>query len=265
MMILFYLFLLLQSIYASGMDQAKDSGIMSGLAANEASKGAFASENASSFANLNKWGISPNPHYQQTSDPKQLEEQASHKFRTDKTANLIQKSHQTREMVQVDLDHLEVDANGLLKNMGDANLTSEEGYEIKTCRTPGESYNRVCKRQRIIKLKITPEKREKQTYCPGHAKKERRGMSFHYSHWTEYCGGCDTKVVITQYKKVEVLREEWVGCEAEDKNHEEGLCELIDERPGPHNETRIIQGESVCRDYWETTRIYKCGVKVSTQ
>lgn len=265
MMILILLLLLLKPAFASNMDQAKDSGIMSGLVANEAGKGAFASENSSSFSNLNKWGISPNPHYQQTSDPKQLEEQASHTFRNDKTANLIQKSHQTREMVQIDLDHLEVDANGLLKNMGEANLTSEEGYEIKTCRTPGESYNRVCKRQRILELKITPEKRANQTYCPGHAKKERKGWSLHYSHWTEYCGGCATREIITQNKNVETIKEGWVGCEAEDKSHEEGLCELIDEHPGPRNETRIIQGESVPRDYWETTRIYKCGVKVSCQ
>lgn len=265
MTILIMLFLLIQPAFASSMDQAKDKGIMSGLSATEACKGAFASENSSGFANLNKWGISPNPNYQASSDPKQLEEQASHTFRTDKTANLIQQSHQTREMVQIDLDHLEVDANGLLKNMGDAQLGAEEGFEIKTCRTPGESYNRVCKRQRILELNIIPEIRSSQTYCPGHEKKERRGMSFHYSHWTEYCGGCATREVITQHKKVEVLREEWVGCEAEDKSHEEGLCELIDERPGLHNETRMIQGEPIIRDYWESTRIYKCGVKVSCQ
>jgi len=33
-------------------------------------------------------------------------------------------------------------------------------------------------------------------YCPGHEKKERKGMSFHYSHWIEYCGGCATREVI---------------------------------------------------------------------
>jgi len=33
-------------------------------------------------------------------------------------------------------------------------------------------------------------------YCPGHVKKERKGMSFHYSHWIEYCGGCATREVI---------------------------------------------------------------------
>ena len=74
-----------------------------------------------------------------------------------------------------------------------------------------------------------------------------------------------TGVSVTQKKEVKILKEEWVGCEAEDSTHEEGLCQLIDETPGPHNETRMIDGEPFTRDYWETTRTYRCGARVGNQ
>jgi len=258
MIALVILFLLASACCASGMDAAKDRGASAALSASQASKGVFASENASGFGSFKRWGMSVNPDYQQSTNPEEIKEQASHAFQCDEAAQLIKKSHQTRELVQIDLDHIQLEGDGLIKNMGDGHLEGEETYEIKTCRTPGESYVSTCKRQRVMELKVTPQLQQSQLYCPGHDKKKR--VRLHFKHWTEYCRGCAWRTVITKYKKVDILREEWVGCEVEDKNHEDGLCALVDERPGPHNQTRMIKGESITRDYWETTRVYRCGV-----
>lgn len=258
-MIVFILTLLMMQHSYASMDEARDRGVAAGISALEKGKGSFSRESSSGYANFKKWGISVNEKFKKTNNPKQLEKEASETFRSDKTALLIQKSHQTREMVQVDLDHLELDNEGLIKNMGDVSLEANSGFEIKTCRTLGESYNSVCKRQRIVKLRIVPETKTAVSYCPGHERKERQWHG-HFKHWTEYCGGCSTREVIVP-KKVKVTKEVWVGCEAEDKRHKKGLCELVDETLGPLNETRMIDGEEVTRNYWETTRLYKCGSK----
>ena len=264
MIILLLFFVFLQACYASSMDTARNQGTSAALSATEVGKGAFAKENSSAFSSLKSWGISVNPNYQQSANPQELEEQASHKFQADETAQLIKKGHQTRELVQIDLDHIQIDGDGLIKNMGDGNLDGDETYEVKTCRTPGETFTSTCKRQRIMEVMVTPQISGSQLYCPGHAKKERQWHG-HFKHWTDYCGGCAWRTVITQHKKVDILGEKWVGCEAEDKTHEEGLCELIEEVPGPYNQTHIFNGESITRDYWETTRVYKCGARVGNQ
>jgi len=262
MIIVALFFLTLQATYASGMDAARDRGVSAALSATEAGKGAFSAENASGFSSFKSWGISVNPDYQQSTNPQEIEEQASRTFNTDETAQLIKKGHQTRELVQIDLDHIHIDGDGLIKNMGDGHLDGEETYEIRTCRTPGETYTSTCKRQRIIEVKVIPEVRTSYRYCSG----------AHQAWWAHFsgscmgvCGGCASSSRVTQQKKVEVIKEEWVGCEAEDSTHEEGLCQLIDETPGPHNETRMIEGASLTRDYWETTRVYRCGARVESQ
>ncbi len=261
MIILLLFFVSLQACYASSMDTARNQGTSAALSATEAGKGAFAKENSSGFSSLKSWGVSINPDYQQSTNPQELEEQASRQFQTDETAQLIKKGHQTRELVQIDLDHIQIDGDGLIKNMGDGNLDGDETYEIKTCRTPGETFTSTCKRQRIMKVEVTPAVMGWLSSCPGH--KERKGWSLHYSHWT--CGGCVSTWGVTVSKVVKILSEGWVGCEAEDKTHEEGLCELIEEVPGPYNQTHIFNGESITRDYWETTRVYKCGARVGSQ
>ena len=263
MIIVAFFFLTLQACSASGMDAARDRGASAALSATEAGKGAFASENASGFSSFKSWGISVDPNYRQSTNPQEIEEQASRTFNTDETAQLIKKSHQTRELVQIDLDHIQVDGDGLIKSMGDGHLDGEESYEIKTCRTPGESYASTCKRQRILEVKVIPEISSSYRYCPGNHPCWGRG-GYTYSCYN-YSGGCVTGVSVTQKKEVKILKEEWVGCEAEDSTHEEGLCQLIDETPGPHNETRMIDGEPFTRDYWETTRTYRCGARVGNQ
>jgi hypothetical protein len=262
MIIIFLFFIALQACFASGMDAARDSGVSAALSATEAGKGAFSAENASGFSSLKSWGISVNPDYQQSTNPQEIEEQASRTFNTDETAQLIKKSHQTRELVQIDLDHIQIDGDGLIKNMGDGHLDGEETYEIRTCRTPGENYTAVCKRQRLFEVKVTPSTLAHVRHCGGHTESRAWGTKHVLRHYSDCgCGSYWTG----SPRKVELMNERWVGCESEDRNHEDGLCELIEERPGPHNETRMIDGESFTRDYWETTRAYRCGARVGKQ
>jgi hypothetical protein len=241
------------------MDTATNSGVTAATVATEKNQGIFEQE-GSGFRSFNKIGISVNPNYQKSTNPQELEAQARQTFHNDKTARMIHESHKTREFRTIDLDHLELDANGLIKSMGEGGLEAEESFEIKICRVPGETYTSTCKRQLKIEIKVTPPQVSKVPYCPGHTEYTTwRGEVV--SWWSYNCGGCRTYDQIVP-EKAEVIDEQWVGCEAEDKTHEEGLCELIDELPGPYKETRIMNGLSITKDYWETTRVYRCGSKV---
>jgi Pyruvate/2-oxoacid:ferredoxin oxidoreductase delta subunit len=84
--------------------------------------------------------------------------------------------------------------NDNLKEIPRKEISSEE---TKTCVEGGDEYQQNCSKHLKIVLKITSEVKTNVTYCPGHARKERRGWSMHYSHWTEYCGGCATRVDVT--------------------------------------------------------------------
>lgn len=130
--------------------------------------------------------------------------------------------------------------------------------ETKTCTEGGEEYQQGCSKHLEIALKITSELRTNIAYCPGHARKERRGWSLHYSHWTEYCGGCATRVDVTP-KKVDVISEKWVdGCIHLEKLVEQGLCRYVNVTKSPQNETRTIQGESITRNHFEEHYQYAC-------
>ncbi len=120
----------------------------------------------------------------------------------------------------------------------------------KTCFKSGESYTKTCKRQRIIEIKVTPEIRAcNPRYCLGHW--DWSGIS------KSFCGGCKGgDSYISQHKKVDITRDEWVGCEDLEKLHDEGKVEIISETLGAANESRVIEGESITKDYWETTRTY---------
>lgn len=136
--------------------------------------------------------------------------------------------------------------------------------ETKTCMEGGDEYQQSCSKNLKIVLKITPEVRTNSAYCPGHEKKERRGWSAHYSHWTEYCGGCATLASVTP-KKVEVLSENWIdGCIHLENLVEQGLCRYVSATRSPQNETRTIQGEPIIRDHFEERYEYAC-FKTSSQ
>ena len=151
----------------------------------------------------------------------------------------------------------------------DDNITETNGSEIiseeaKVCEEGGDEYQQNCSKHLRIVLKITPEVRTNVTYCPGHAKKERRGWSAHYSHWTEYCGGCVTQVNVTP-KKIELLSEKWIdGCIHLENLVEQGLCRYVSATRSPQNETRTIQSELITRDHFEEHYVYAC-FKASSQ
>jgi hypothetical protein len=145
--------------------------------------------------------------------------------------------------------------NENLKEIPSSEISSEE---TKTCVEGGDEYQQNCSKHLKIVLKITPEVKTNVTYCTGHARKERRGWSMHYSHWTEYCGGCVTRVDVTP-KKVKVIKEKWIdGCNTLEDHVDKGLCRYVKATRSPQNETRIIKGEPITRDHFEEHYEYAC-------
>ena len=67
------------------------------------------------------------------------------------------------------------------------------------------------------------------------------------------------RYVVTQQKKVKLLREEWVnGCAVLEDLTEKGLCRYIDKTTSPKNETKTIDGEPITRDHFEEHFQYAC-------
>ena len=133
----------------------------------------------------------------------------------------------------------------------------------KTCIKSGEEYTKTCRRQRMIEIKITPEVLARHPKsCPGHKRFVQwpygsqlgvyRQQEEHYK-----CNGCvEGSLYVSQAKKVDITRDDWVGCEALERLHDRGEADVISEVMGPKDETRMINGEPITKDYWETTRTY---------
>lgn len=147
-----------------------------------------------------------------------------------------------------------------------AAASSAEIKEIKTCEESGEEYLQKCSKHLKVVLKITPEHIKHVPHCPGHEKKARRGLSFHYSHWTEYCGSpCSTRAV-TVPKDVQIVSEKWIdGCTVLEAQVNKGLCRYVSAKHSEEDETRIIQDEQdpslsepVIADHWEEDYEYAC-------
>lgn len=212
----------------------------------------------------------------QTDKPKEaflnagsLGDAAISKARTNEVSQHLHTQAQNRKSFKIDpnTDPLFVEANRIIMDPQKALneeiiATSDSGgdvlEEIKTCEEGGDEYSQNCSKRLEIVLRITPEVSNAVKYCPGHAKKERRGWSLHYSHWTEYCGGCAWRTDITP-KKVEVLSEQWIdGCAVLEDLTEKGLCRYAGKTTSPLNEIRTIQGEPVTRDHFEEQFTYTC-------
>lgn len=131
----------------------------------------------------------------------------------------------------------------------------------KTCIKSGEEYTKTCRRQRMIEIKITPEVISRGPHtCPGHSYEERYWDDGFYAFFrfaTEYCDGCvEGALYVSEPKKVDITRDDWVGCEELEEMHDRGEVEVISEVMGPKDETRMINEEPITKDYWETTRTY---------
>lgn len=120
-----------------------------------------------------------------------------------------------------------------------------EEDEIKECCSGGEEYTQTCQQVREVVLEITPEIKKVQTYCVGHPSdsiSEARRYDLDQLAW---CGGCATRVVITQHRNVEIIKDEWVdGCVVLESLSDQGYCRyesMVDSGP----ETRTIIGKAI--------------------
>jgi conjugal transfer mating pair stabilization protein TraN len=145
--------------------------------------------------------------------------------------------------------------------------TETQGITIyKTCIKSGESYTKTCRRQRIVEIKITPEViAQHPKTCPGHWEDGRHsdagGDTSGPCNWISggyvSCGGCqDGAFYVAQPKIIDIIRDDWAGCEELERLHDLGQAEIINEEMGPAHETHMIDGEPITKDYWETTRTY---------
>lgn len=170
----------------------------------------------------------------------------------------LKKANEERERYDVYLEdtyHTKT-VDTLKEALGDhqMNTSTAQNSVFKTCFKSGESYSRTCRRQRIIEIKVTPEVwATNPRFCLGHW--NRWGTS------KSHCGGCrGGDSYIAQHKKVDITRDEWVGCEELEQLHDQGKAEIVSETLGPFNEARIIEGETITKDYWETTRTYALNI-----
>lgn len=173
---------------------------------------------------------------------------------TDEAFQQIKKANAERERYEFSLTvplHQNIEDN-VNETLGGNHIETamHEKSVLRTCLKRGESYSRTCKRQRIVEIKVTPEVRANHPrFCLGHW--NRWGTS------KSYCNGCKGgESYISQEKKVETTRDEWVGCEDLETLHDAGKAEVISETLGSLNEARVIEGETITKDYWETTRTY---------
>ena len=129
------------------------------------------------------------------------------------------------------------------------------GPGIKTCRKSGELMTITCKQQRMVEIKVTPEVKSRYPRdCPGHWNWSGTGKN--------YCGGCrGGDEYIAQEKKVDITRDEWVGCEELERMSDVGEAEIASVTKGTYNETRMIDKEPITNDYWEITRTYTVNTK----
>ncbi len=104
--------------------------------------------------------------------------------------------------------------------------------------------------KRLIELKVTP---EEHVFLPGYCEGHRNGASYEMT----YCGACENDgYAVLKPKRVEIIRDIWVGCEDLAYAVSMGYAEVRDEQLMSRNETRLLFGEPVTRDAWERMRTY---------
>lgn len=188
--------------------------------------------------------------------PQATQEKASQ----DETLDLLNKSQQDRPLYKVEVD--EAALSDTLSSPEKAfEATTETTFQEKgvqrVCHTSGPSYTQTCKRQRMVSITVVPAKYVTHWTCYGHWKNKVLGTK-------RYCEGCISSQRLIAPKQVTITRDEWVGCEDLDRLHEQGLADVESETLGPKDQVCLIDGEPIVRDYWETTRHYRCGPKMSS-
>jgi hypothetical protein len=215
------------------------------------------------------------PHYQ-TDKPKEasldngtIGDVALAESRANSLSQHLISSAQDRPRFKIDpdTDPLFVKSNQVLKNPQKSlneDITEVHGSEgtteeIKTCEEGGDEYQQTCSKQLKVTLNITPASKKTVYSCPGHAKKERKGWSMHYSHWTEYCGNRNCTSTEADVPKVVEESDKWIdGCTNLEDLVDKGICRYINTSRSTQNETRMIQGEPITRDHFEEHYHYAC-------
>ncbi len=147
----------------------------------------------------------------------------------------------------------------------------------KFCEDGGDAFAQTCKKNLVIKLVLTPEKRTTQYSCPGHwvtvytcanpLVRDVEGCSGGEEE-QQFCNpGCQVNSIVTQERNVAIQSAQWVGCEDMEvlaDNPQENLSiDLVSEINGPP-QTRYLEArcptqveqESIYRDSWEKTYTY---------
>lgn len=196
-------------------------------------------------------------------DTNALENKIKKESQSNKTFQQIRKVQRERVPIEVEVIIPEIEGvsldNGKLE-FERARESQDERDEFITenCHTSGESYPRSCQRQLSMNLVVTPAVYRQEWYCPNGGTHSictsRTDCDRDYYEYS--CFGCEEKKSCVTPKKVTITQEEWQGCEEFEAMRDRGEAEVISETPGPYNETRQIQGESIQREYFETTRVY---------
>ncbi len=184
----------------------------------------------------------------------------------------IKKAQKERPQYQIEVTLPKVEVQET--DNGKVSFEAEEGnahipdFAERKCVISGETYTQTCRMQLVIDLVVTPQITNNEWYCPnggshtvltcGRSNKDISDSDY----YTRNCYGCRNRTVIVQPKKVEITKEEWVGCEDLEAMRDRGEAEVLSETPGPRNEERMINGEKITRDYFETTRVYALNTKV---
>jgi hypothetical protein len=115
-----------------------------------------------------------------------------------------------------------------------------------------DSYRVTDHQKRAVEIEVIPEVIAfRPRFCVGHWQNPW-GMNHYYCN--PGCRGGER--YISHSKQVNVIRDVWVGCAALERLKENGQAVLISEEYGVLNQTRVIEGEPMTRDYWEKTGTY---------
>ncbi len=225
-------------------------------------------------ASIESTGISANenPAETQYGDDTKIGGAVERGQRTNEAFQMIKAGNETRESYSIDVEMPTFSesvaatgnaVDGALGRGTSATHTSGETV-YKTCLKSGESYTKTCRRQRMVEIRIIPEViANHPRTCPGHMVSRSQwhgGENGDYTCWEseDFCNpGCTGGAAyVSQEKSIEFTRDDWAGCEELERLHDLGQAEVVSEVMGPFNQTRMIDGEPITKDYWETTRTY---------
>ncbi len=199
----------------------------------------------------------------------------SAEVRSNQAAVVISENSRTRQKFVIDpsTDPLFINANKATANpeqtmqemvVETSDGTGQDQDEIVECMEGGDEYVQTCRKQLILKIQIVPEVRR----CECHI---YWWFSSHGHHHNLQSDGTRWAMEWVTPRHVEILSEEWVGCEHLEELSDQGRCYYVERVHGEPG-TREIRGdvvgpkpgnspteiEPITRDHWEETDTYAC-------